>query len=158
MPFPRHHIHTGLAAAVCGNIIILPIEVARWPALGGVSVHGKGHVFCPRKSGSSGSDEEEARVGGLEEQGDEGRGHNLRPNSVDVPGLVPYLALCHSSSGELLVDLRTFYEPYLLAKGLLITRDKRTGVVDQRIESFKFKLNFVERFLDRVIMLDIDLE
>jgi len=33
-----------------------------------------------------------------------------------------------------------------------------TGVVDQRIQSSEFGLNFVERFFDRVIVLDVDLE
>ena len=52
---------------------------------------------------------------GLEEQGDEGRGHNLRPDSVDIPGLVPHLALGQFPGGELLVDLRACYETCQLA-------------------------------------------
>lgn len=82
----------------------------------------------------------------------------MRPDSVDVPGLIPHLALCHSSGGDLLVDLRAFYEHCQLGKGLLMTRAMHTGIVDQRIESSEFGLNFVEGFFDRVIVLDVDLE
>ena len=39
-----------------------------------------------------------------------------------------------------------------------MSQDMHTGIVDQRIESSELGLDFVERFLDRVIVLDVDLE
>ena len=105
VPLSHHHVHPRLAAPVRGDIEGFAVEITFWPALRGVPIHGQGHVFCPGEGRRSRSDEKEAGIGGPEEERDECRGHDLGAGGINVPGLVPHLALCHFATGELVVKL-----------------------------------------------------
>ena len=75
----------------------------------------------------------------MKEQRDEGRRHDLGSSDVDISGMVPHVTFCHSTIGELLIELSA-------------------RVIQQDIHSAKSGLDFVEGFLDRVVILDVDLE
>ena len=60
-----------------------------------MSVSREGEVLCSGKGGKAARNEQEARVPRLEQQRCEDRCHDLRPDGVDVPGLVPHLAHRH---------------------------------------------------------------
>ena len=88
MPFAHHHIHARLCAAVSGDG-----GPSFGPAGRRVFVDWQSHVFGAGESGGAGGDEKEAGMRGGEEEGHEGRSHDLRAGCVDVPRCVPHFTL-----------------------------------------------------------------
>ena len=100
----HHHVHTALAAAVCGDVA-LGGECLLRPACGWYLVDRQVEVLRARESRRAACQEQEARVGGLEQERHKGGCHDLGADSVDVPGRVPCLAHRQATSEELLIKL-----------------------------------------------------
>ena len=81
VPIQHQHIQCRLAATISDSF---EVELGLGPARG-LGWRGK-VLLTSLVDGGEAGDEDEARVGGLEEKGDEGVGQNVRASDVDVVG------------------------------------------------------------------------
>lgn len=79
----------------------------------------------------------------------------MRPRDVDVPALVPNFAFGQPSVRVQLVKLSAFHDTLSVEGDSIGSMDLRTGIVYQHVNPAKVGLNFVERFMYRVILFDI---